>query len=130
MAQDTQSKVQETGRDAQKPASHSRKTNGNAQQMAGRPRETATKPQESLISERASRYSLAEPDWRFMELQKYFWNPLMDYWFRMQLEGWEKIPEPPALLVGIHSGAPLVWDAWTVGVQWWRHFGRARPLHG
>ena len=54
----------------------------------------------------------------------------MDYWFRMQIEGWEKIPEPPALLVGIHSGAPLVWDAWTVGVQWWRHFGRSRPLHG
>jgi 1-acyl-sn-glycerol-3-phosphate acyltransferase len=86
--------------------------------------------QESLISQRASRFSLAGPDWRFMERQKYFWNPLMDYWFRMQIEGWEKIPEPPALLVGIHSGAPLVWDAWTVGVQWWRHFGRSRPLHG
>jgi 1-acyl-sn-glycerol-3-phosphate acyltransferase len=23
-----------------------------------------------------------------------------------------------------------VWDAWTVGVQWWRHFGRSRTLHG
>jgi 1-acyl-sn-glycerol-3-phosphate acyltransferase len=23
-----------------------------------------------------------------------------------------------------------VWDAWTIGVQWWRHFGRDRPLHG
>jgi 1-acyl-sn-glycerol-3-phosphate acyltransferase len=65
-----------------------------------------------------------------MERQKYFWNPLMDYWFRMQIEGWEKIPDPPTLLVGIHSGAPLVWDAWTVGVQWWRHFGRSRPAHG
>jgi 1-acyl-sn-glycerol-3-phosphate acyltransferase len=54
----------------------------------------------------------------------------MDYWFRMEVEGWEHLPEPPALLVGIHSGAPLVWDAWTVGVQWWRHFGTARPLHG
>jgi 1-acyl-sn-glycerol-3-phosphate acyltransferase len=54
----------------------------------------------------------------------------MDYWFRMEIEGFERIPEPPALLVGIHSGAPFVWDAWTVGVQWWRHFGRERPLHG
>ncbi len=33
-------------------------------------------------------------------------------------------------LVGIHSGAPFVWDAWTVGVQWWRRFGQDRPLHG
>jgi 1-acyl-sn-glycerol-3-phosphate acyltransferase len=23
-----------------------------------------------------------------------------------------------------------VWDAWTVGVQWWRHFGESRKLHG
>jgi 1-acyl-sn-glycerol-3-phosphate acyltransferase len=54
----------------------------------------------------------------------------MDYWFRMEIEGWERLPEPPALLIGIHSGAPFVWDAWTVGVQWWRHFGPERPLHG
>ena len=59
-----------------------------------------------------------------------FWNPLMDLWFRMEIEGWERIPEPPVLLVGIHSGAPFVWDAWTVGIQWWRHFGTERPLHG
>jgi 1-acyl-sn-glycerol-3-phosphate acyltransferase len=84
----------------------------------------------SLIKGRASQWSLGEPDWDFMERQKYFWNPLMDYWFRMEISGWEKLPEPPALLIGIHSGAPIVWDAWTVGVQWWRHFGRSRPLHG
>jgi len=34
------------------------------------------------------------------------------------------------LLVGIHSGAPFVWDAWTVGLQWWRRFGPERTLHG
>jgi 1-acyl-sn-glycerol-3-phosphate acyltransferase len=82
------------------------------------------------VSGGASQWDLAGPDWRFLELQKYLWNPLMDFYFRMEVEGWERIPEPPALLVGIHSGAPFVWDAWTVGVQWWRHFGRARPLHG
>ena len=65
-----------------------------------------------------------------MEFQKYFWNPLMDYWFRMEIEGWEHIPEPPVLLVGIHSGAPFVWDAWTVRAQWWRRYGDERPLHG
>jgi 1-acyl-sn-glycerol-3-phosphate acyltransferase len=55
---------------------------------------------------------------------------LVDYWFRMEIDGWENIPEPPALLIGIHSGAPFVWDAWTVGLQWWRRFGPERPLHG
>ncbi len=82
------------------------------------------------VSDRASQWTLDGPDWKFMELQKYFWNPLMDYWFRMDIEGWENIPDSPVLLIGIHSGAPFVWDAWTVGSQWWRHFGEARKLHG
>jgi 1-acyl-sn-glycerol-3-phosphate acyltransferase len=82
------------------------------------------------VAERASQWTLDGPDWEFLELQKYFWNPLMDYWFRMEVDGWEHLPEPPALLIGIHAGAPLPWDAWTVGIQWWRRFGRERPLHG
>src|SRR5437660_2168551 len=82
------------------------------------------------IAERAGKWTLDGLDGDFMARQKYFWNPLVDYWFRMEMGGWERLPEPPALLIGIHSGAPFVWDAWTVGVQWWRHFGRERPLHG
>jgi 1-acyl-sn-glycerol-3-phosphate acyltransferase len=82
------------------------------------------------VADRAGEWSLDGPDWDFFERQKYFWNPLVDYWFRMEVEGWENLPDPPALLVGIHSGAPFVWDAWTVGVHWWRWFGRERPLHG
>ncbi len=82
------------------------------------------------VAQRSGQWNLDGPDWGFMEAQKYVWNPLMDVWFRMEIEGWEKLPESPALLIGIHSGAPFVWDAWTVGFQWWRHFGRSRPLHG
>jgi 1-acyl-sn-glycerol-3-phosphate acyltransferase len=84
------------------------------------------------VADRAGDWSLdvGEEQAQLMERQKYFWNPLMDYWFRMEIEGWENIPEPPVLLVGIHSGAPFVWDAWTVGVQWWRRFGTDRILHG
>jgi 1-acyl-sn-glycerol-3-phosphate acyltransferase len=82
------------------------------------------------IADRAGDWSLDVQSSKLMERQKYFWNPLMDYWFRMEIEGWEKLPEPPALVVGIHSGAPFVWDAWTVGVQWWRRFGDDRILHG
>ncbi|HTX47290.1 MAG TPA: lysophospholipid acyltransferase family protein, partial [Solirubrobacteraceae bacterium] len=82
------------------------------------------------VADRAGQWDLRGPDTDFMEIQKYLWNPLMDYWFRMEIGGWERIPESPVLLIGIHAGAPFVWDAWTVGVQWWRHFGRERPLHG
>jgi 1-acyl-sn-glycerol-3-phosphate acyltransferase len=82
------------------------------------------------VAERAGDWSLDGPDNPWMERQKYFWNPLVDYWFRMEMEGWERLPDPPALLIGIHSGAPFVWDAWTVGIQWWRRFGDERPLHG
>jgi 1-acyl-sn-glycerol-3-phosphate acyltransferase len=82
------------------------------------------------VADRAAQWTLEGPDFAFMERQKYLWNPLMDYWFRMEIEGFEQIPPPPVLVIGIHSGAPFVWDAWTVGVQWWRHFGAERPLHG
>src|SRR3954471_12670866 len=82
------------------------------------------------VADRAGDWDLDERDWEFIERQKYFWNPLLDYWFRMEVSGWERLPEPPVLLVGIHSGAPFPWDAWTVGIQWWRHFGRERPLEG
>src|SRR5438309_198853 len=82
------------------------------------------------IAERAGKWTLDGLDGDFMERQKYFWNPLVDYWFRMDVGGWERLPKPPALLIGIHSGAPFVWDAWTVGIQWWRRFGTKRPLHG
>jgi 1-acyl-sn-glycerol-3-phosphate acyltransferase len=82
------------------------------------------------VAERAGEWTLDAQDYDFMRRQQYFWNPLIDYWFRMEMEGWENVPKPPALLIGIHSGAPFVWDAWTVGIQWWRRFGDERPLHG
>ena len=82
------------------------------------------------VAERAGQWDLEGVDDAFMDRQKYLWNPLMDYWFRMEIEGWEHLPEPPVLLIGVHSGAPFVWDAWTVGIQWWRRFGTDRPLHG
>jgi 1-acyl-sn-glycerol-3-phosphate acyltransferase len=82
------------------------------------------------VAKRAGQWELGGPDEATMQRQKYFWNSLIDYWFRMEMDGWENLPEPPVLLIGIHSGAPFVWDAWTVGVQWWRQFGDERPLHG
>jgi 1-acyl-sn-glycerol-3-phosphate acyltransferase len=82
------------------------------------------------VAKRAGDWDLSGQDEATMQRQKFFWNLLVDYWFRMEMDGWENLPGPPVLLVGIHSGAPFVWDAWTVGVQWWRRFGQQRPLHG
>jgi 1-acyl-sn-glycerol-3-phosphate acyltransferase len=82
------------------------------------------------VAERAGQWDLSGQDEQTMQRQKYFWNALVDYWFRMEMDGWENLPDAPVLLVGIHSGAPFVWDAWTIGVQWWRRFGQERPLHG
>jgi 1-acyl-sn-glycerol-3-phosphate acyltransferase len=82
------------------------------------------------IAERAGDWDLSGQDETTMQRQKFLWNALVDYWFRMEIDGWENLPKSPVLLVGIHSGAPFVWDAWTIGVQWWRRFGQERPLHG
>jgi 1-acyl-sn-glycerol-3-phosphate acyltransferase len=82
------------------------------------------------VADRAGEWSLDVEQSELMALQKYLWNPLMDYWFRMEIEGWEHLPDPPVLVVGVHAGAPFVWDAWTVGIQWWRRFGPDRVLHG
>ena len=82
------------------------------------------------VAGRAGEWDLDGQDEATMQGQKFLWNALIDYWFRMEMDGWENLPDPPVLLVGIHSGAPFVWDAWTVGVQWWRRFGQDRPLHG
>jgi 1-acyl-sn-glycerol-3-phosphate acyltransferase len=82
------------------------------------------------VAGRAGEWSLDVSPSEALERQKYLWNPLMDYWFRMEMDGWDKLPPPPALLIGVHAGAPFVWDAWTVGIQWWRRFGDERILHG
>jgi 1-acyl-sn-glycerol-3-phosphate acyltransferase len=71
-----------------------------------------------------------EADERLMSAQMPFWNFLMDHYFRMEMEGWHRLPAEPALLIGVHSGGSLTMDAWTVAFQWYRRFGRERVLHG
>ena len=57
------------------------------------------------VAERAGEWDLSGTDEMSLQRQKFFWNLLVDYWFRMEIDGWENIGKPPALLVGIHSGA-------------------------
>lgn len=113
---------QDTGRQARRHADQARvKADARREEASGAA---------GWVAGRAGDWSLQNFDDEWMGRQKYFWNPLMDYWFRMEIEGWERLPDPPALLIGVHSGAPFVWDAWTVGLQWWRRFGSERMLHG
>ena len=70
------------------------------------------------------------PDPKLMTKQGGIWNALMDRYFRLEIDGWERLPDEPCLLIGIHSGGPLTMDAWTVLMAWWRQFGETRTLHG
>lgn len=84
----------------------------------------------AIVASRAGDWSLEDQNFDSMRTQEKLWNPIVDKYFRMEIDGWETIPEAPVLLVGVHTGAPFVWDAWTVGAQWWRRFGESRILHG
>ena len=84
----------------------------------------------SAPNEDGKREGLNGPDPELMHTQAPLWNSLMDYYFRLEIDGWENIPDDPSLLIGIHSGGPLTMDAWTVALAWWRHFGEQRSLHG
>ena len=70
------------------------------------------------------------PDPLLMKKQAGWVARLMDYYFRLEIGGWENLPKQPALLIGVHSGGPLTMDAWTIAYAWWRHFEGARTLHG
>lgn len=54
----------------------------------------------------------------------------LDRYFRVENSGWERLPEGPCLLIGIHSGTWFTMDAWSLVFSWWRRFGSKRLLHG
>lgn len=62
--------------------------------------------------------------------QQPMWDLLCRYYFRLEIEGWARLPDPPCLFVGVHSGGTLTMDAWTLLYAWWRRFGTERILHG
>jgi 1-acyl-sn-glycerol-3-phosphate acyltransferase len=58
------------------------------------------------------------------------WDLLSRYYFRVEVDGWERIPDETSLLIGVHSGGSLTMDAWTLIHAWERHFEGKRFLHG
>src|SRR4051812_11929205 len=78
----------------------------------------------------ADAIDLPEIDERFVDAQQPLWNLLLDYYFRHEVRGWDRLPEPPCLFVGIHAGGILPIDAYAFGFAWFRRFGMDRILRG
>lgn len=77
-----------------------------------------------------TRYNLIVPDEATICEQLKVWNYLLDYYFRSEMTGWEKLPNQPSMLVGIHSGTWLTMDAWIFCFEWARRFRTNRYIHG
>lgn len=101
--------------------------NGSARKAGGKQQPGGIR---GAVASGAAEWSIDPPDAALMHRQRHFWNFLMDHYFRMEFDGWHRLPDEPCLLIGNHSGGSLTMDAWTVGLQWWRHFGEERVLHG
>ena len=97
---------------------------------AGRKPAVAKSSQAPLAADSSTREGLRGPDPKLMKRQGGLWNTLMNRYFRLEIDGWDRLPDEPCLLVGVHSGGPLTMDAWTVIMAWWRQFGETRALHG
>lgn len=74
--------------------------------------------------------SIIAPDENTVDAQLKVWNYLLDYYFRSEMTGWERLPGQPSMLVGIHSGTWLTMDAWVLCFEWGRRFKTTRYMHG
>ncbi len=96
-------------------------------------RSKARKNSSTVVPSATQNAALSEclhgPDPLLMKKQMGFIKALLDYYFRLEIDGWDKLPNEPALLIGGHSGGPLTMDAWTLAYAWWRHFEGSRNLH-
>lgn len=70
------------------------------------------------------------PNETLMRLQQPFYDLLNKWYFRLEIDGWENVPERTSLVVGVHSGGALTMDAWTLVNAWHTHFEGRRTLHG
>jgi 1-acyl-sn-glycerol-3-phosphate acyltransferase len=84
----------------------------------------------ALLRARLDDWSVEPPNQTLAQLQRPIWNLLCDRYFRLEVDGWDRLPPGPCLLVGVHSGGALTMDAWTFIYAWWRRFGEERVLHG
>ena len=51
------------------------------------------------------------PNETLLKLQQPLYDLLNRYYFRLEVDGWERVPAEPSLVVGVHSGGALTMDA-------------------
>jgi 1-acyl-sn-glycerol-3-phosphate acyltransferase len=70
------------------------------------------------------------PNETLLKLQQPFYDFLDKVYFRLEVDGWERVPDETCLVIGVHSGGALTMDAWTLINAWHTHFEGKRTLHG
>jgi 1-acyl-sn-glycerol-3-phosphate acyltransferase len=50
-------------------------------------------------------------------------------YFPLDMQGLERVPDAPVMVVSNHSGGTTIPDVWGFLVAWYRRFGVARPIH-
>ena len=70
------------------------------------------------------------PNETLMRLQQPLVDLMEKYWCRLEVDGWERVPDRTCLVVGVHSGGALTMDAWSLVSAWHKHFEGRRGLHG
>lgn len=75
-------------------------------------------------------WSLEERDPKTIEKLMASWGWFYDYYFRVQTDGWENIPDGQVLLVGSHNGGLAAPDMIMMMYDWFRNFGTERLVYG
>ena len=70
------------------------------------------------------------PNETLLKLQQPLVDALEKYYFRLEVDGWERVPDETCLVIGVHSGGALTMDAWSLVNAWQKHFEGKRVLHG
>jgi 1-acyl-sn-glycerol-3-phosphate acyltransferase len=70
------------------------------------------------------------PNETVMKLQQPLVDLLEKYYFRVEVDGWDRVPDQTCLVIGVHSGGALTMDAWSLVNAWQKHFDGKRHLHG
>jgi 1-acyl-sn-glycerol-3-phosphate acyltransferase len=86
-------------------------------------------PLASFIAGRVDKAQNSSASDTVLNGQARLWRLLNDWYFRTEITGWENLPDTPSLLIGIHSGATLTLDTWTLQARWWERFGAERRMH-
>jgi 1-acyl-sn-glycerol-3-phosphate acyltransferase len=91
--------------------------------------ERPTNPLASFIAARVDKAQDNRGSDTVLNAQAPLWRFLNDRYFRTEVTGWENLPPTPSLLIGVHSGATLTLDTWTLQTRWWEKFGTERRMH-